>query len=325
MVLCLDASIHESSRADFCSIRYGKDAKQFTQFMAITPPNTLTPIYDSRTDEPVVEKLNFTAISYEWYRNNFALQSNQMPIPIDGTLNTDSFLNFGNNLRSESVSQNDNTFGNNFDLLKKYKKWPIKKPEAPFDQIYGRRVKKHVGLHNGDSIQRVISTGTLAPSLKAYSEQDQLPVDGSIDVIFATYSFPASTNVHRMSDSMQSCVQSYLTKEKETELRLLDENSAFKQMNYDHDAYVAAVNEICAKKSENIDYGTDQQQQQQSNDPVKANDWIREMGSMTIHRVNLKCFNHNQNRQIPIKEYKYQRWPSYLGIMADAVANVIDE
>ncbi|KAH7642116.1 pqq-like domain containing protein [Dermatophagoides farinae] len=320
-----DVTVHETSRADFCRIRYGDKAKQYTQFLSLTPPNNLEKIYDSRTDEPIIEKVNYTEISYEWYRNKQAVAT-QSNIPssyenwatVTNVNDGRQMNNYDNLPVAQSYGRYENDFAgqNTLDMFKKYKKWSQNEPDVA---ATATTTKKHVGLHNGDSIQRVISTGTLAPSLKSYSENDQLPVDGSIDIIFATYSFPPSSNVRLMSDAMRTCVQSYLAQEKE--LRLINDNSPFKQMNYDHDAYEAAINEICSKKTVDDQTTT----MTMDDDPVKMNDWIREMGSMTVHRVNLKCFDKIKQKQIPIKEYKYQRWPSYLGIMADSVANVIDE
>ncbi|KAH9419619.1 hypothetical protein DERP_009677 [Dermatophagoides pteronyssinus] len=323
-----DATVHETSRADFCRIRYGEKTRQYTQFLALTPPNNLEKIYDSRTDEPVIEKLNYTEISYKWYQSKQVVQSNT-PSSYEnwGTVTNvndgQQMNNYGNSPIAQTFERYDNVFANQntLDMLKKFKKWSKNVPSFDIGELnlQQQRRKRHVGLHNGDSIQRVISTGTLAPSLKSYSDNDQLPVDGSIDIIFATYTFPPSQSVRLMSDAMRTCVQSYLAQEKE--LRLMNDDSPFKQMNYDHDAFEAAINEICAKKTGDYQPAT----MVMDDDPVKRNDWIREMGSMTVHRVNLKCFDKMKQKQIPIKEYKYQRWPSYLGIMADSVANFIDE
>lgn len=327
-----DTTVHETSRADFCRLRYGDLAKQYTQFLAITSPNITTAIYDSRTDEPIVDKINYTEISYNWYRNNIANSEAQSITnrPINFATNNANQIDFND------IQQNP-SLRNRYEALKKYKKWSpaildeldriLSTNSYDSNLLRRRRLRRHVGLHNGDNIQRVISTGTLAPALKS-SNLDQLPVDGSIDVIFATYSFPPSLKVHRMSKAMQKCVELFLDPEKETEFRLLNNDSPFKQLNYDHDAYEAAITEICAKKtSDNRDNDNVDNAEfiDSTIDPVKSNDWIREMGSMTVHRINLKCFNQQQKRQIPIREYKYQPWPSYLGIMADAVANILDK
>jgi len=151
-------------------------------------------------------------------------------------------------------------------------------------------------------------------------------VDGSIDIIFATYSFPPSANVKLMSEAMRKCIQVYMAPEKETEMRLLDENSLFKRLNYDHDAYESAIKEMCAKETEQTSPQQIEQEQTQSELGIlRKNDWLKQMGSMTLHRVNLKCFDRHKGKQIGIKEYRYQWWPAYLGLLADGVANLIDE
>ena len=203
------------------------------------------------------------------------------------------------------------------------------------------RVKRHVGLHNGDSVQRVISTGTLAPALL---DQQSAAVDtlGSIDVLFATYSFPPAANVKLMSPAVRRCIGEYLAPEREAQLRLLDDSSLFKRLGYDHDAYEAAVKDICAKENgagEGGGNGPEENKEAAASEanpednPVKANDWIRPMGSMTLHRVNLKCYDQSadqndekqQQQQVPIKEYLHQWWPGYLGLLADCIVNMIDE
>ena len=123
-----------------------------------------------------------------------------------------------------------------------------------------------------------------------------------------------------MSNAVAKCIQAYMAPEKETELRLMDDNSQFKRLGYDHDAYELAIKDLCFKEHD----GEVSSQPMVESDPLKKNNWIREMGSMTIHRINLKCFDLDQKKQIAIKEFRYQWWPSYLGILADAVANIID-
>ena len=127
-----------------------------------------------------------------------------------------------------------------------------------------------------------------------------------------------------MSEAMRKCIQTYMAPEKETEMRLLDDSSPFKRLGYDHDAYEAAVKELCAKETGEAAQKQEQPAKPEEN-PLKANDLIRQMGSMTMHRVNLKCFDQRKDKQIAIKEYRYQWWPSYLGLYSDSFANLIDE
>ncbi|KAJ6221142.1 hypothetical protein RDWZM_006954 [Blomia tropicalis] len=361
-----ETNVYQSSRADFCKIRFGDNVKHYTQYRAVTYDSSI-PIYDSRTDEPIVEKINFTQMAYQWYSANYGSidpmvsgsdgggVGGNVPVEVDDQMTRVSNSNgnlwgpleqnyLGLNAGAGAAIKDDNIVYSPeaFEQLKKYKKWNSpqditldantfdNQPRQMIDpnvllKRFRRRQRRHVGLHNGDHIQRVISTGTLAPSRLPATSTDQLLVDGSIDVIFATYSFPPTSNVKLMSPSMRKCIDTYMAPEKEAQMRLLDDNSMFKQMGYDHDAYEAAVKEQCAKEtgeSESVPVSNIDDTQ---TNPLNKNDWIRDFGSMTVHRINLKCFERKSTKQIAIKEYRYQWWPSYLGILADAVANLIDE
>lgn len=70
----------------------------------------------------------------------------------------------------------------------------------------GRREKRHVGSHDGDGVQRLISTGSLMDSFGEGSA-------GSIDLVFATYLFsPAKTTVLLEAD--QTCVYEKINKQR---------------------------------------------------------------------------------------------------------------
>lgn len=172
--------MHESSRADFCKLRYGNEAKQFTQYRAITP-FSMSNLYDSRVDEPVVETINYTQMAYQWYQNNLlptsnpvtdvedirdkAYQGNQVDAGVWGSL--DNSIDMNANAPKDDQQQGQ-LFNVPFDQFRKYKKWlPPGYRQKQYDEEDLRssekrqiRIKKrHVGLHNGDSVQRVISTG----------------------------------------------------------------------------------------------------------------------------------------------------------------------
>lgn len=156
-------------------------------------------------------------------------------------------------------------------------------------------------------------------------------VDGSIDLIFATYTFPAveaSTAEAKMSPAARKCYQLYMSPEKETELRLMDERSVFKKLAYDHDAYEGAVKELCAKEAAAADDDNTQTDQLDTTattaDVLVDNDWLKDFGSLTLHRMKVKCFEARKGgkaKPIKIKEYRYQWWPSYLGLKGDAIVN----
>ncbi len=112
---------------------------------------------------------------------------------------------------------------------------------------------------------------------------------------------------------MEKCISHYMDPKEESRLRLLDRNSVFKQKQYDHDSYEEAVKDFCSP-------GTNEQQK-----TLGRNNLVKEMGSMTLYRLNLKCSsNRDDSDVVAIKEYSYQWWPSYLGKDADSVANVND-
>lgn len=148
-------------------------------------------------------------------------------------------------------------------------------------------------------------SGTLAPQFT----QDF----NSIDIIFASYWFPPSKNVRLMAPEVQQCIDRYMDPEEERRLRLDDQNSLFRQLDYDHDAYEEAVKQICSRSENEF---------QQMKDSQKQN-LIKQMGAMTVYRINFKCLPHNSDGNVnTVKEYGDQLWPSYLGINANSVANV---
>ncbi len=137
----------------------------------------------------------------------------------------------------------------------------------------------------------------------------------TIDLIFATFWFPASKKVRLMSPEVEKCISRYMDPKVESRLRLEDSSSHFKQLKYDHDSYQEEVKEICSPKTN----------EQQPQNKLGRNNLIKEMGSMTLYRINLKCSSNRDDRDVvPIKEYSYQWWPSYLGKDADCVVNVND-
>lgn len=71
------------------------------------------------------------------------------------------------------------------------------------------RRKRHVGPHDDDGIQRLISTASLMPSLLP---KDHPKYNNSIDVVFATFwFFPAKTQAILPED--QKCIEKKLSDE----------------------------------------------------------------------------------------------------------------
>lgn len=349
-ILGKGASVFQSSRMNFCKLRFGSNGQYYSQLQALTPNADPVVIYDSRRDEPkVLEQINYTAVAYNWFASNYAgngetdtsggqqqPQGSGDPNYLWSSSADQAFRKYKKNIPNEVNS------GSIENIIEKLLQQQQQNPEEIIENnIRSRRFRRHVGLHNGDQIQRVIATGmiseccrkklsklflgTLAPSLK---HQHDL-VDGSIDLIFATYTFPAadaSKIETKMSPAMRKCYQLYMSPEKETELRLMDERSVFKKLAYDHDAYEVAVKELCAKETSDDDNNqADQMDTSTTSDLMVDNDWLKEFGSLTVHRMKVKCFEAKKDKKpkpIAIKEYRYQWWPSYLGIKGDAIVNL---
>jgi hypothetical protein len=73
-----------------------------------------------------------------------------------------------------------------------------------------RKTKRHVGPHDDDGIQRLLSTGTLAPSMLPSTHPKH---NHSIDVLFATYwFFPAKTQAILPED--EKCISQKMENEK---------------------------------------------------------------------------------------------------------------
>lgn len=71
-------------------------------------------------------------------------------------------------------------------------------------------MKRHVGPHDDDGIQRLLSTGTLAPTTLDSTHPNY---NYSIDVVFATYwFFPAKTQTILPKD--QVCISEKMDDEK---------------------------------------------------------------------------------------------------------------
>lgn len=79
-----------------------------------------------------------------------------------------------------------------------------------FKNIHRKRKRRHIGPHDEDGLQRLLSTGTLAPTTLPRNHPD---FNHSIDFLFATYwFFPAKTQVILPSD--KKCIDEKMAKEK---------------------------------------------------------------------------------------------------------------
>jgi hypothetical protein len=144
-------TIHDNSRADFCKLRFNETL--FTQLRALSSTN-VSVIYDSR-DHNISNPTNFTAIGYQWLQQNMVSNNFYDNRPQE----TDNEQQFGYQSYQPAYQEYqykrqpylDNSYDNqNYDTR------PIS-----YDRIFKprRRFRRHVGVHDGGGIQRVISTG----------------------------------------------------------------------------------------------------------------------------------------------------------------------
>ncbi|KAL5019654.1 hypothetical protein ScPMuIL_002546, partial [Solemya velum] len=129
-----------------------------------------------------------------------------------------------------------------------------------------KRKRRHIGPHDEEGLQRLLSTGTLAPTTL---DPHHPNYNHSIDFIFATYwFFPAKTEVLLPED--QACLEE---KMKEETIRF-DRNS--KYYGLDHDSYKHAVTHECAGDHDLPDEGTYESQ-------TNYNPFNIHMGQMTVY------------------------------------------
>ncbi|XP_033096375.1 uncharacterized protein LOC117100699 [Anneissia japonica] len=128
------------------------------------------------------------------------------------------------------------------------------------------RPKRHAGPHDSGGLQRLIATGTLAPSL---SHDDH-----GIDLIFPVYwAYPSPTEI--LTEDEQKCVDRKMAAEGD---RM---NSNSKYFGMDHDAYDQVVEEEC--KGNNTD------SMKITENILRMYPFNLHMGEMTVYRLHLSC------------------------------------
>jgi hypothetical protein len=140
-------TVHDNSRADFCKLRF--NSTLFTQLRAISPTSTSI-LYDSRAEN--ISYINYTAIGYQWIQENLgpsdddSIQNSQNTDP-DQQIFQPSYQEYQPKYEEPRNPYPDNSYDQTF---------PIS-----YDRRYEPRAryKRHVGVHDGGGVQRVISTG----------------------------------------------------------------------------------------------------------------------------------------------------------------------
>ncbi|XP_048257876.1 uncharacterized protein LOC124125677 isoform X2 [Haliotis rufescens] len=192
------------------------------------------------------------------------------------------------------------------------KKRNSNKMKSPDHGENRKRKRRHVGPHDADGLQRLISTGTVAPSSLP---PDHPNYNHTMDFIFATYWFyPAKT--HAVLPKDQKCISNKMANEK---IRF-DPKSEYYGL--DHDNYERVITKDCIKESghELPDDGVYESQDD-------YNPFSIHMGQMTVYRVRITCTCLNTTMSAPQNQnkrcsqmlpYDHQRWPAYMGRFADS-------
>uniref|UniRef100_T1JFB9 FAM234A/B beta-propeller domain-containing protein n=1 Tax=Strigamia maritima TaxID=126957 RepID=T1JFB9_STRMM len=164
-----------------------------------------------------------------------------------------------------------------------------------------KKFKRHVGPHDNDGVQRLISTGSLAPSLNTNTSQQK----NTIDVIFATYwFFPAKTQSILPED--RDCIQKNMAIEQQ---RFLPTSPYY---GLDHNAYEAKITEECLQISGHKMPSNHTYESQSDYNPFNIH-----MGQMTVYRLRLRCkcdnFLTTGKKCAKILPFDQQGWTSYMG------------
>ncbi|XP_038065379.1 uncharacterized protein LOC119735653 isoform X2 [Patiria miniata] len=166
---------------------------------------------------------------------------------------------------------------------------------------HGQRNARHAGPHDAGGVQRLISTGTLAPVLLGREEID----DHSIDLIFATYWFyPSDTEI--ILPEQQKCIEEWMAKEAQ---RMNPKNVFY---GLDHDAYEHMATDKCTEGS------TRKQKEEYLSrlGPLDIYPFNIHTGEMTVYRLRLTCrceATSEHQRCAKVLPYSDQRWAGYMG------------
>ncbi|KAL4229159.1 hypothetical protein ACF0H5_012197 [Mactra antiquata] len=173
-----------------------------------------------------------------------------------------------------------------------------------------KRKRRHVGPHDEEGLQRLLSTGSLVPTLLP---KNHPMYNNTIDVVFATYwFFPAKTRAILPED--QHCIEKKMSEE------TIRFNTNSKYYGMDHDAYEHTITDECLEHSDHNlpEEGTYESQTQY--DPFNVH-----MGQMTVYRLRLTCTCSNQTaiemagkRCSHVLPFDQQQWYAYMGNNADS-------
>ncbi|XP_013379917.1 uncharacterized protein LOC106151285 [Lingula anatina] len=200
----------------------------------------------------------------KWYQNY---------LPVGGSQNTDRFTKKERNTYSGSKNHNPNA---GYSVPSQRERLLGRKNlgQRIGRQAATRREKRHMSPHDDNGIQRLLSTGTLAPPLLNPS----LPAyNNGIDLVFATYwIFPAKTEALLPED--QACVRQLMMN---TSMR----NDRYgKYYGLDDHAFRHAVTDECLARG-----GRHPPEGGTFQDAKEYNPYDLKMGQLTVYRLRLKC------------------------------------
>ena len=330
-------NVHESSRADFCALRF-PNSSLVTQLIALSNSDQ-TVLYDSRKYHDLEYDsniINYDVLIKKWQdaHPEYMSQLNTGLDP-DGRVvsETQSFQGLLRAPYPESPYQYpDGQMLPDGQRLPDDSFWNLRRSgfSSPISRKRYRK-KRHVGLHDAGGVQRVISTGTLMASLNTRGRirslsqshpgltEAQVQVLSkspllkshssvpSIDIVYGTFWFPPSQQVELVTPEMKQCLDKWLDMDMEAKVRLGSDRS-----DMDHDAYVDAVTKKCETET-GISQNSSRRLKQK-----KYNLFGKKMGSLTIYRQSLTCKEGGS-----FKPMKDQVWSGYLGgNKAHCIANL---
>ncbi|KAG1658912.1 Protein FAM234B [Nymphon striatum] len=170
-----------------------------------------------------------------------------------------------------------------------HRKW------SSFEGNQRSRIRRHVGYHDGEGVQRIISTGTLAPAWNSTN-------NSSVDLIFATYWFRPQKALTILPEDKE-CIEN----------KMKDESERFKLYKHmDHDEYEKKVTVDCLKKNGHYREGSDVLDEPPY-DPFNIS-----MGMMTVYRLRISCtcaeyFNNSTHHCASVLPWNQQGWSGYMG------------
>ncbi|XP_062614825.1 uncharacterized protein LOC134276609, partial [Saccostrea cucullata] len=324
-------NIHEQSRSDFCRLRFNSEG--FSKLLAKNQhiASRGIPIYYSGDRKLIEHKhwINTTKESIHYIetypdvyetliKNAETKRKRNQSIQKKMNIFTKKYKYLNPVEEALSSSLDNNSINWNQFQRHKFQIYMDKYPDRKVRKEHFRtnytidsylkhmNKKRHVGPHDNDGIQRLLSTGTLAPTMLSPSHQ---MYNHSIDIVFATYwFFPAKTQAILPED--QKCI---MQKMKEEKSRF---DSKSKHFGLDHDGFEQVITKECLKESGHNLPDNETYESQSTYNPYNIH-----MGQMTIYRLRLlmTCKECDPSEKCSrVLPFEKQQWTSYMGNAGDS-------